>query len=66
VCSHLGFTIPQPACDAAAKALPMAIEYILKLVRAKIAELSEHGALQRLVCIPAFLVGMAKHIAQFS
>jgi hypothetical protein len=39
VCSRLNFVIPKAACDAAAKAEPMAIEGVLKFVRLRIAEL---------------------------
>jgi hypothetical protein len=40
VCQKLGFSIPKQVCEAAAKAQPMAIEKILKLLRHTFAELS--------------------------
>jgi CH-like domain in sperm protein len=47
VCSRLNFVIPRTACDAAALAEPMAIERVLKLLRAKLEELDEGEGSQR-------------------
>lgn len=38
----LGFAVPKSLCEAAARAQPMAIEKVLKLLRFRFAELMEH------------------------
>jgi hypothetical protein len=41
VLHKLGFSVPKPLCEAAARAAPMAVEKILKFLRYKFAELME-------------------------
>lgn len=39
----LGFAVPKSLCEAAARAQPMAIEKVLKLLRFRFAELMQHA-----------------------
>lgn len=41
VLHKLGFSIPKPLCEAASRAVPMAVEKILKFLRYKFVELME-------------------------
>lgn len=51
VLHKLGFSVPKPLCEAAARAVPMAVEKILKFLRYKFAELMEADEQQQVTSL---------------
>lgn len=46
----LGFAVPKNLCEAAARAQPMAVEKVLKLLRFRFAELMQYAHQAEQVC----------------